>query len=291
MFMGIIVLINDGIILINKEKNETSYDVIRKLKKILNTSKIGHSGTLDPLATGLLVIGVNRGTKILSLLNDDQKEYIASVCLGIKTDTEDITGNIIEQKDDQHLNQKELEETLNKFLGKSKQIPPKYSAKKINGKKSYEYAREGIDIKLKEQEINIKEIELLTCDNLNFKFRVVVSKGCYIRSLIQDILKEMNLIGTMSDLKRTKTDGFILDDSKKIDDFNLEDIIDLKDFCLKKYNYVVNNDKIIKNGGKINNKNYKLPILFVDDKKNPIALYDQYKEELKPIFMFNYKEE
>ena len=290
MCMGIIVLINDGIILINKNKNETSYDVIRKLKKKLNTSKIGHSGTLDPLATGLLVVGLNRGTKILPLLNDDQKEYIASVILGIKTETDDITGNIIESKDNQKLNQENLEKVLNQFLGKSKQIPPKYSAKKINGKKSYEYARKGIDVKLKEQEINIKEIELIECNDDSFKFRVIVSKGCYIRSLIQDILNKMDLIGTMSDLTRTKTDGFSLENSKKIDDISENDILNLNDFCLKKYNYVVNNDKIIKNGGKIINKNYQLPVLFVDETKKPIAIYDQYKEELKPIFMFNYKE-
>jgi len=174
----------NGIVLINKEKGKTSRDVVNLLSKKFNTRKVGHAGTLDPLATGLLIIGINNGTKILELLTMDEKEYIATVKIGIQTDTYDITGNIIEEKKDFSIDKEYLENTLKSFIGKYYQEVPKYSAVKINGKKLYEYARNGEEIELPKRFVEIKEIELLEFKEDEFKFKVLVSKGTYIRSLI-----------------------------------------------------------------------------------------------------------
>ena len=149
----------DGIILINKEKGLTSRDVVNKISKKLQIKKVGHAGTLDPIATGLLVIGVGKGTKILDLLTLDQKEYIATVSIGFKTDTYDITGNITEENYNYHLDEDKLKNVLDSFEGSYNQEVPKYSAVKIDGKKLYEYARKQIDIELPKRLVTIYKIE------------------------------------------------------------------------------------------------------------------------------------
>jgi len=271
----------NGIILINKEKGITSRDVVNKVSKKLNTKHVGHAGTLDPLATGLMVLGINKGTKILELLTLDKKEYIATVRIGIQTDTYDIIGTIIKKNSNYNLGKEELLKAFNHFSGTYLQTVPKYSAVKINGKKLYEYARGNIDIELPKREVSIYEIELLSFDNNTFKFRTVVSKGTYIRSLINDIGEYLNIPMTMEELVRTKSGIFKLEDSNDIDsEYN---IISIKDSLDIKSINVVDKEllKKIKNGNIINYESNLDYILFLED-NSELAIY-------KKIENFTYK--
>ena len=204
---------NFGIV-INKEKDYTSRDVINKLNHILRTKKIGHTGTLDPLATGVLVCLIGKYTKLVSLIMDEDKEYIAIIKLGIKTDTLDITGNIMDKCEIKKYNLEEIKNILNSFLGEYHQIIPLYSAKRVNGKRLYEYARSKEEVKLPENIVNIKEIELLDYHDDLIKFRVVVSKGTYIRSLIQSMCDKLNCYGTMNELIRTRLGKFKINNNQ-----------------------------------------------------------------------------
>ena len=208
----------NGILLVNKPIDFTSRDVVNKLTKILKTKKVGHTGTLDPIATGVLVVCVGNTTKLCELLTSEHKEYIATIKLGIKTDTLDTTGTIIEKKD-YNVTEEQIIEVLNSFLGDSIQTTPIYSAVKVNGKKLYEYAREGIEVELPKRNINISDIELLSYKDDEIKFKTTVSKGTYIRALIDDICTKLNTVGTMSSLIRTKQGQFTLEQT-----FTLEDI-------------------------------------------------------------------
>ncbi len=263
----------NGIILINKEKNITSRDVVNKISKKLNTKKVGHAGTLDPLATGLLVIGIGSGTKILELLTLDTKEYIATVKIGLETDTLDITGNVISSINDYKLTKGELEETLLSFVGTYNQTVPKYSAVKINGKKLYDYARNNIDIELPKRLVTIYNIELLDFKKDEFTFKVLVSKGTYIRSLIKDIGKKLNILMTMKDLIRTKSGKFLLEDSSLIDSpkiIKIEDALDFKKVTITDSKLL----KRIKNGNSISLPNINdLYITLLDENNNLMAIY------------------
>ena len=280
----------NGIILINKEKGLTSRDIVNIISKKIGTKKIGHAGTLDPLATGLMVIGVNKGTKILELLTLDKKEYIATVKLGIQTDTYDITGNIIKEKNDFNLSYMRLDETLKSFIGSYMQEVPKYSAVKINGKKLYDYARKNIEIELPKREVNIYNIELLEYNELNkeFKFKVLVSKGTYIRSLINDIGSKLNIPMTMNNLVRTKCGKFNLEDANNLEsDYR---IISIKD-CLDFKTIKISDDNLLKkitNGNKINLLDEKEDyITFIDDDNNELAIYKKSKNfEYKSFKVF-----
>lgn len=201
----------DGVILINKEKGCTSHDVVSKVKYLLN-EKVGHTGTLDPNATGLLPILVGQGTKLSYYLINHDKEYEVTLKLGIKTDTADAEGKtIVEQNVDKAmLDKAEIEKVLSSFVGKQKQVPPMYSAIKVNGKKLYEYAREGEKVEIQPRNIEIYNLDLI---NINEKeqqitLRVSCSKGTYIRSLCEDIAKSLNTVGYMLNLNRIKVDRF-----------------------------------------------------------------------------------
>lgn len=205
------------ILSVYKENNMTSRDICNIISKHFKTKKVGHTGTLDPLACGLLIVCTNKDTKLVDILTAKKKEYIATIKLGIKTDTLDITGNIIEKKD-YNFTKEELINVLNSFLGKSKQEVPLYSAVKINGRKLYEYARNNINIELPVRDIEIYNIELLEYKKDLITFKVEVSKGTYIRSLINDICTKLNTVGVMSYLLRTKQGDFLVDNSNKLDD-------------------------------------------------------------------------
>ena len=264
----------DSIILINKEKGITSRDVVNKVSQKINIKRVGHAGTLDPIATGLMVIGIGKGTKILDLLTMDNKEYIATVKVGIQTDTLDITGNVIRKINDYELTKEQLEKTLNSFLGTYEQTVPKYSAVKINGKRLYEYARYGKNIELPKREVTIKSIELLDFNYEEFKFKTLVSKGTYIRSLIDDIGNKIGIPMTMKELVRTKCGNFKLSDSTLVtDDYKY---ISLKDSLNFKVIEVTDEEmlKKIKNGNKIilNNENEDY-ITLIDSSNNTLAIY------------------
>lgn len=213
----------DGLILINKQKGFTSHDVVNVIRKKLNTKKVGHTGTLDPNATGVLPILVGKATKISKYLMEHDKTYIATLKLGEKTDTGDSEGQVIEEKSiPKDLRKEDINDVLQNFFGKQKQVPPMYSAIKINGKKLYEYAREGKEVKLEAREIEIYKIELLEYQNNKIKFEVECSKGTYIRTLCGDIAKKLGTVGYMEELQRTKVNNFRIEDSILLDDITLE---------------------------------------------------------------------
>ena len=205
------------ILSVYKESNMTSRDVCNIIGKHFKTKKVGHTGTLDPLARGLLIVCTDKDTKLVDILTAKKKEYIATIKLGIKTDTLDITGNIIERSN-YNFTKEELLMVLNSFLGKSKQQVPIYSAIKIKGKKLYEYARNNIEVELPVRDIEIYNIELLEYKDDLITFKVEVSKGTYIRSLIADICSKLGTVGVMQSLLRTKQGDFKVEDANKIED-------------------------------------------------------------------------
>lgn len=281
----------NGVILINKEKGCTSREVVNAVSKILNTKKVGHFGTLDPLAEGLLILGIGSYTKIGNYLKDDTKEYIAEVLIGTSTDTYDITGNILKKEENYNLNKKTLEETLSSFKGKYLQEVPIYSAVKVGGRKLYDYARKGEKVSLPKKEVEIFYIKLLNTykkeEKNYFKFKVSVSKGTYIRSLINDLSKKINIPLCMSNLTRTKQDKFLLKDAYNISDIangnykliNIREIIELEEKEIDKIN-----EKKVLNGSLIE-KNTNKYILFTKNKED-IVLYGPYKDKMKPYLFF-----
>lgn len=280
----------NGLLVINKEKNYTSRDVVNIISKIFNTSKVGHTGTLDPIATGVMVVAIGSALKLVDILTSDKKEYIATVKLGIETDTLDVTGNILNKNDDYKLNEAKLSEVLQSFLGKSIQEVPLYSAVKVNGKRLYEYARKNIDVEIPKREIEIFEIELLSYKKDEFSFRVVVSKGTYIRSLIRDIGRKMKILTCMKDLLRTKQGDFSITDSFSLDDikngnYKLLNAVDyLKGFEVVEVNDFIAN-KVL-NGRILENRYKSNKIAFINKKNELIGLYEPYLKDnskIKPV--------
>lgn len=211
----------DGIILLNKQKGCTSHDMVYKVKRLTN-QKVGHTGTLDPNATGVLPLLIGKGTLISKYLTNHDKQYEAVLKLGIKTDTADIEGNILENKEvDQEIwKDGKIEQVLNSFIGKQEQVPPMYSAIKVKGKKLYEYARKGQNIEVKSRRIEITDIRLINKNiELNeITFIVDCSKGTYIRSLCEDIAKRLKTVGYMKELNRTKVGSFKIDNTISIEE-------------------------------------------------------------------------
>ena len=277
----------DGIILVDKPKDYTSRDIVNVVGKCLNTKKVGHTGTLDPMATGVLAIAVNKGLKIASILTCDTKEYIATVKMGILTDTLDIEGVILEENDEVNINKEVLGTVLNSFLGTYLQEVPKYSAVKVNGKRLYEYARNNDNVVLPKREVSILEIELLEYNNDSFKFRAVVSKGTYIRSLIRDIGNRLNIHCTMSDLRRTKQGVFNIEDCFGIDDIKKGcfNIVSIKD-ALSNLKCVVASDELVKkisNGVVLDNVYGCDMVVFLNKQNEVIAIYKRYDKDIAKI--------
>ena len=209
----------DGIIVINKPKNCTSHDVVRTAKKVIN-EKVGHTGTLDPNATGVLPLLVGKGTQISKYLINHDKTYEAVLKLGEKRDTADIEGQIIEAKEVQpsNLEKENVEKVLNSLIGKQEQIPPIYSAIKVNGKKLYEYARQGKSVEIEPRTIEIYELELLKIENQEITYKVHCSKGTYIRTLCEKIAEKLGTVGYMKELKRTQVGEFKIENSATIEE-------------------------------------------------------------------------
>ncbi len=204
----------NGIINIYKEQGFTSHDVVAKLRGILRTKKIGHTGTLDPDATGVLPVCIGNATKLCDLLTDKKKEYQAKLMLGTVTDTQDTSGKVLKESDAwKELKDEEIRQAVMSFLGLYSQIPPMYSALKVNGKKLYDLAREGIEIERKPRNIEIYEIEILNIDMPYVEFVVSCSKGTYIRTLCHDIGEKLGCGGCMASLVRNATGGFHISDS------------------------------------------------------------------------------
>ena len=279
------------IILVNKEKGYTSRDVVNIISKVLNTKKVGHFGTLDPLATGLLIVGVGDYTKLNNLLEDNTKEYVAEVLVGVSTDTYDVEGKIINDDKTFKIDEGILKKTLFKFKTTYMQEVPIYSATKLNGKKLYQYARESIFVELPRKEVTINDIELISLYQKNshtyFSFRCSVSKGTYIRSLINDISKDIGIPLCMNNLKRTKHGKFSVEDANTLEDIkngnykflNIRDVLDIEVEEIPK-----ELEKRILNGSKID-RNSKKMILFTKNGED-IVLYGTYFSEMKPVLTF-----
>ena len=288
----------DGILIIDKESGMTSRDVVNMVGKNYKTKKIGHTGTLDPLATGVLVVCVNRATKIAELLTSLDKEYVAEFILGRLTDTLDIEGNLL-KSEETDFTKDEVLHACKKLIGNYIQTVPIYSAVKVNGKKLYEYARENIDVELPKHNVTISSIELLDINRIDnqtvIKIKTKVSKGTYIRSLGNDIANILGTNAIMSSLRRIKQGEFDIKDAIKLSDIkNNTPLIHIKD-CLNKYTKIKVNEKIendILNGKLLNNTYNKSEILFIDKDENPIALYKIYDKDnskIKPWKMFKIK--
>ena len=274
----------------NKPKGLTSRDVVNIACKSLNTKKIGHTGTLDPIATGVLVLCIGNSTKLVEILTSKDKEYIATVKLGILTDTLDSDGITIERKN-VSLKKEELIEVLNSFVGTYLQEVPKYSAVKVNGKKMYEYARKKVDIESPKRVVRINSIELLDFNNLSYKFKVEVSKGTYIRSLIKDINDKLGIIGVMDDLIRVRQGNFNLKNSCDIEHLKNGNFKLLtNDEVLKDYKHISVDDKVynkIRNGQLLDNIYEEDERVFTFNSK-VIAIYKKYEKEplkIKPYKM------
>ena len=286
----------NGIVLINKEKNCTSRDVVNQVSKILKTKKIGHTGTLDPIATGVLVLCIGKATKLVEVITSYDKEYEAEVILGIKTDTKDITGKIL-KKEKAIISKENIEECLKKMIGTYNQTVPIYSAVKINGKKLYEYARNNEEIELPKRKVTIKELKLISDityekEKTKFKIKCHVSKGTYIRSLIEDIATNLNTIGTMENLKRTKQGNFQIANANTIKDIenNKFKIYPIEEILEKFYKIEMTDDLYfkIKNGSIIKN-NYNHDIVAFTKNNKIVAIYKEYSKDktlLKPWKMF-----
>jgi tRNA pseudouridine55 synthase len=263
---------NDGILLVYKEKGLTSFDLVNRIKRSLKLDKIGHTGTLDPNAEGLMLVLFNQTTKANQFLVHDTKEYIASLRLGIKTDTKDIWGETLEEAEYTMPNQKEIKAVFEKFLGLQNQEVPMVSAVRVNGKRLHEYHREGIEVVQPIREIEILELELLKV-NRDITFRVVCGSGTYIRSLCEDIAAEFNTIGVMSELTRTKVGSFSLKDAVKIDQVIAGNykLLTLKDVL--PYKKVQATSVIDIKNGKILELEYDTPLLTVMDQDEVLAVY------------------
>lgn len=281
----------DGILLVDKEEGITSRDVVNTLSHIFNTKKIGHTGTLDPIATGVLVVCMGNSTKLVEILSSDDKEYVATIKLGLKTDTGDIAGNVIERKD-YNFTIKNLEEVLNSFIGEITQIVPIYSAVKVNGKKLYQYARNNEQVDLPKRNVFIKNIELLNFEDDEITFKTTVSKGTYIRSLIDDICTKLNTVGTMKALRRIRQGKYKIEDCKTLEEIenNNYQIIS-KEEILKEYETkILTKEEFekVKNGAIIP-KDFKNNYCVFKYNDKVVAIYQTYHKDsslAKPFKMF-----
>ena len=265
----------DGIIIINKTKGCTSHDIVYKIKKMLN-EKVGHTGTLDPMAEGVLPILIGKGTLLSKYLINHDKKYIVELQLGIKTDTADSEGKVIEEQQvkESLLTNENITNILDTFIGKQEQVPPIYSAIKVNGKKLYEYARKGQNIEVPKREIEIHEIELLNVDKQNKKieYKVHCSKGTYIRSLCEDIAKKLGTIGYMASLERLKVGKFMLEDSISIDNLENDNI----------EAHIIPIEEIFKNSDKIELNHRKLELFL-----NGVKLTQKFPDGVYRIYCEN----
>lgn len=254
----------NGIILIDKSKDYTSHDVVAIVKKI-SKEKVGHTGTLDPIATGVLPLLIGKATGLSKYLINHNKTYIATLKLGIKTDTADSEGKIIEEKEIQELNEEEVIQALNSIIGKQEQVPPMYSAIKVNGKKLYEYARQGKTVEVPSRTIEIFDTKLIEFNKneAEIVFEVSCSKGTYIRTVCEQIAEKLNTVGYMKELRRTRVGDFKIENAVKIEEIKEneklleEKIISLEKFFENKEKIELNNKELelFLNGVQLNKTN------------------------------------
>ena len=275
-----------GIIVVDKPKGYTSRDIVNIISHELYEKKVGHTGTLDPFATGVLVVCLGKYTKLVDMLTSLDKEYIAEIKLGVETDTLDITGNILREEDVQ-VTKEQILKVFSKFIGEYQMEVPLYSAIKVNGKKLYEYARSGEEVKLPIKKVHIYELELLSFHYDVIKFRCKVEKGTYIRSLIRDITKYLGVVGTMNNLVRIKQGNFRIEEANSLEDIQnhhyqilkIKDVLTIENYSLNEVEY-----KKVSNGNSLslNRKEEELLLTYQD---REIAIYEKKDDLYKPKVM------
>lgn len=284
----------NGILMVNKPSGITSRDVINIVGKTLNIKKVGHTGTLDPMATGVLVLCLGNALKVCELITANDKEYIAKVILGIETETLDTTSPIINTKKT-NITKEEIEKVLNSFKGSYIQEVPKYSAVKINGKKLYEYAREGKEIELPKKMVTIYDIQLVSDityynDTTTFYIKTTVSKGTYIRSLIRDIGYKLNTYGCMDSLERTRQGIFNIDNSNTLEEIknNNYKLLSIEESLPNIPLVEVDNKTLfkIRNGVKLK-KFFTGDMAIIKDKNKVVAIYKNDLNESKLFKMID----
>lgn len=265
-----------GSLLIDKEKGLTSRQEVNNISHLLKEKKAGHIGTLDPFADGLLIVLLGKATKISPFLEGMDKTYMATLKLGSKTDSGDLTGNIIENKDIPSLDKEDIENVLKSFLGKQTQIPPMYSALKVNGKALYKYAREGKEIERKKREITIYELKLLSYENNEITFISKVSKGTYIRTLGEDIAEKLGTVGHLTKLTRLSIGPYSLEQAKKTKDVSESDLIPTLKMLSFMKSFEVEGELLKKAS---NGMHFRLPIedtiVLLKNKDEAIAIYQR----------------
>ena len=284
----------DGILIINKNIGNTSRDVVNEICRYLGTKKVGHCGTLDPMASGVLVLCIGKALKMCELLTGHDKEYIAGITLGIETDTLDMEGKII-RKEEVNIEDDNIRDVVNSFRGKYLQEVPKYSSVKVNGKRLYEYARANIDVVLPKREVNIYDINIIDKivhkdGEINFNIKCSVSKGTYIRSLVRDIGNKLNVPSVMSSLVRTKQGNFDIKDSYTLDDIKNGNykIISITETFPDIPIVKVDDDTAFKiRNGVILDKFFDSNMAFITDKNdNLLALYKLANDKCRAYKMF-----
>ena len=269
----------NGVINVFKNKGMTSFDVVRKIKKIAKTGKVGHTGTLDPEATGVLPICIGKATKIIDYIMNSEKVYVVEFKLGVKTTTYDLEGEVIAETDPSHLSYDEILKVVTDFKGEYLQVPPMYSALKQNGVRLYTLARQGIEVEREGRHIKIYNIEDIEINNPYVKMMVTCSKGTYIRSLCYDIGEALNVGATMTDLKRSKTSIFDEGESINIEDLteeNIENYIIGIEKALEMYSKITVSNKYTKlliNGVKLADNRFTNEVVIID------KLYRVYDED------------
>ena len=279
----------DGLIILNKPKGMTSFDCVGILRKKLGIKKIGHTGTLDKEVSGVLVICIGKATKLVDILVDHEKTYECTLKFGIKTKTDDIYGDMIEEKEPINHSNLEIDKILDSFLGDYNQIPPMYSSIKINGKKLYQYAIKDIEVDRKPRNIKIYSLKRTSnLTNNEFNFTVSSSKGLYVRTLCSDIAAKLNELGCMKELKRVKLGDYSIDESITLEDVDESKIIPLND-VLDKFKKVEVKDyliPLIKNGITLDHRQTDIKEVFAVVNNNKIlALYKPVDDVYKPVII------
>ena len=274
----------NGFLLVDKESDYTSRDVCNIIAKIYDAKKVGHAGTLDPFATGLLIVGLNNATKALTYIEGQYKTYEATLLLGQRTSSGDHTDEIIEEKPVPSLNQKLIEDIFSSLVGESEQVVPKTSAVHVNGRKLYQYAHLNQEVELPKRTIDVKELKLISFDDNSIKFETTVSKGTYIRVLGETIAEKLGTVGHLVSLRRTKILDLDVKDATSIKNLNENSVIPMKDIISKFVAIeVLENEEELKkarHGGKLSLKifpNRFETFCVCDNKNHAIAIY-KYSE-------------
>ncbi|MBU1094047.1 MAG: tRNA pseudouridine(55) synthase TruB [Firmicutes bacterium] len=281
----------DGFFLVNKQKGMTSHDVVFKMKKKFHLDKIGHTGTLDPFASGLLILCTGKATKLAHLFSNLDKVYEGSIAFGNHYDTYDTTGSIVETKDS-IINQPQVEQAMKDMIGSYDQLPPMYSAIKQNGRKLYELARQGLDVKRETRLVSIYEFKMISLlENNTCSFLASVSKGTYIRSVAVDLAEKLDTYAALDQLKRLSVGKYSLQNSKSIEDITKDDMISLEQF-FKDFPSITLNDYLIglvKNGVYLDERQVITdhPFIVYDENHQMIAYYEVKAEnQYKPVLIF-----